>query len=382
MRSISPAAQDLSRALSDYIRQKIAQEGPLSFSAYMQLALYHPQWGYYNNGSQKFGAGGDFITAPEISPLFGACIAAQIRPVLAALEPADILEFGAGSGQLAVDILSALRRAGQPFHRYYILEVSAALQARQREKILQHLPELQDRVIWLECLPEHFQGVMIANEVLDAMPVARFCFQENAFLECVVTEENSAWVEKWRPVPPESMLARQLAHAALDLAEGYSSEINLLLPGWLAGVAAAMTRGLLLLVDYGFSRQEYYHPDRRMGTLMCHYQHRAHTDPYFLPGLQDMTAHVDFTAVAESAIAAGFALAGYTTQAHFLLDAGLMHFGEQLSATAAEAWATSQAIKKLVLPSEMGELFKVMALTKALSIPLLGFGLKNMRGKL
>jgi len=377
---ISIPAQQLSHELSTLIAKKIAQNGPLSFSDYMQLALYHPTLGYYSNGSQKFGEHGDFITAPEISPLFGQCIAAQIAPILAELNHADILEFGAGSGQLAVDILLALLEANQLPQHYYILELSAELQNRQREKIIGQVPQMQDKVIWLERLPENFQGVVIANEVLDAMPVERFCFQNDAYWEYAVDYAESEFKEKL--VPAKAELLKQLTNSGVIFAEGYHSEINLLLPGWLASLAAAITRGLVLLIDYGFPRREYYHPDRSMGTLMCHHQHSAHTDPYFWPGLQDITAHVDFTAAAESAVAAGFKLAGYTTQAHFLLGCGLTELAAKQQTTVRENWAMSQAIKKLILPSEMGELFKVMALTKELAMPLAGFRLKDMCEKL
>lgn len=371
-------AQQLSRELCTFIAQKAAQNGPLSFAEYMQLALYHPTLGYYNNGSQKFGESGDFITAPEISPLFGQCLAAQIEPVLTALNATDILEFGAGSGQLASDILLALEERNRLPQHYYILELSAELQNRQREKIISLVPQMQGRVIWLERLPENFQGIIIANEVLDAMPVERFCFQNQAWWEYVVDYKEEKFKEKL--VPAREALVKP--NYPISLPEGYHSEINLLLSGWLESLSVCQTRGLVLLIDYGFPRQEYYHPDRSMGTLMCHYQHLSHTDPYFWPGLQDITAHVDFTAVAESAVAAGFKLAGYTTQAHFLLSCGLTELAAKQPTSVKESWAQNQAIKKLVLPQEMGELFKVMALTKEFSMPLLGFELKDMREKL
>lgn len=377
---IQPVAQQLSLALSEIIAKKIAQNGSLSFSGYMQLALYHPTLGYYNNGGQKFGEGGDFVTAPEISPLFGQCIAAHIAPVLAELNNADVLEFGAGSGQLAVDVLQELDAVNQLPSHYYILELSAELQERQRQKIIGQMPKMEGRVIWLTHLPENFQGVVLANEVLDAMPVDRFCFHDEAFWECMV--DCDAGVLKEKLVSPNPRLIEALSQYGLELSDGYHSEINLHIPGWLSSLATCMTRGLVLLIDYGFPRREYYHPDRSMGTLMCHYQHYAQTDPYWMPGLQDITAHVDFTTVAESAVSAGFELAGYTTQAHFLLDCGLMELSANQQGTVRENWGMSQAIKKLVLPSEMGELCKVMALTKALATPVRGFGLKDMRGKL
>jgi SAM-dependent MidA family methyltransferase len=275
--------------------------------------------------------------------------------------------------------LSALAQTGQTPDHYYILELSAELQHRQKQKIIQHIPHLQDRVVWLTRLPENFQGVIIANEVLDAMPVARFCYQDNQFWEYVVAHTNGALIEEKRLANENATLAEQLSALELTFSNNYQSEINLYLPSWLASLSKSMTCGSVLLIDYGFPRHAYYHPDRSMGTLMCHSQHKAHMDPYYLPGLQDITAHVDFTAISESAAAAGFSLAGYTTQANFLLDCGLMHLAEKKISSVRDNWVTSQAIKKLVYPSEMGELFKVIALTKNLSAPLPGFGLKNRK---
>lgn len=377
----SDNAQQLSAALLAIIRAQISASGPLSFADYMQLALYHPQFGYYNNAGIKFGAAGDFITAPEISPLFGQTLAKQVGAVLADLPAGDILEFGAGSGQLAVDILSALDATGQLPAHYYILELSAELQQRQRKKIAEKIPQLGDKVIWLERLPVDFVGVIIANEVLDAMPVQRFCWQNDQVWQYAVDYSAAALSELLLPATSE--VTQAVSHFQHLLATGYSSEVNMLLPGWLASLADCVTQGLVLLLDYGFPRHEYYHPQRHMGTLMCHYQHHAHPDPYVWPGLQDITAHVDFTAVAEAAVTAGFAVAGYTTQANFLLSCGLTTLAATAPEASAEAlWATSQAVKKLVLPSEMGELFKVMALTKGFSAPLLGFTLKDQREKL
>lgn len=371
-------AQKLSQILLAFICQKIKQTAPLSFAEYMQLALYHPELGYYNNGTQKFDEGGDFITAPEISPLFGQSIAQQIISVFSALNAHNILEFGAGSGQLAVDILLALELSGKLPAHYYILELSAELKQRQHKKISEKIPHLKNKVIWLERLPENFEGVVIANEVLDAMPVHRFFFQKNTFWEYHIDCENGVLQEKL--IPANEILTKGLSNNTF--VEGYCSEINLLLGPWISSLSDCLTRGLVLLIDYGFPRHEYYHADRYMGTLMCHYQHHSHSDPYFWPGLQDITAHIDFTAVAEAATAAGFKLGGYTTQTHFLLSCGLMALAAQQSSSTEKSWMISQAIKKLILPSEMGELFKVMALTKEISVPLIGFDLKDQSGRL
>jgi SAM-dependent MidA family methyltransferase len=361
---MSNSSQPLSYPLATVIAEKIANTGPISFAEYMQLALYHPSLGYYNNGSQKFGEAGDFITAPEISPLFGQCIARRIIPTLSSLPNANILEFGAGTGQLAVDILQALSAADALPSYYYILELSAELKNRQREKIAAQIPQLQQQVIWLDRLPADFQGVVIANEVLDAMPIHRFCFQKDLFWEYYVDYEQGNFQDKLMPATPSLLGALSNMQTQLNLAANYHSEINLLLPAWLASLADCVTQGEVLIIDYGFPRTEYYHPDRCMGTLMCHYQHQAHSNPYLWIGAQDITAHVDFTHVIESATAVGFELVSYTTQAKFLLECGLMELASDQQASVSENWRTSQAIKKLVLPSEMGELFKVMVLTK------------------
>lgn len=374
------SAQQFSREFSTLICQKIQQTGPLSFAEYMQLALYHPEFGYYSNSTKKFGEGGDFITAPEISPLFGQCIAQQIISVFSELNNPDILEFGAGSGQLAVDVLLALASENQLPTHYYILELSAELKLRQRKKIAEKIPQMQNKVIWLERLPQNFEGVIIANEVLDAMPIHRFSFSKNKFWEYMVNCKNGLLYETLAPA--NAILEKALSQKQSIFIEDYNSEINLLLPSWLASLSDCLSRGLVLLLDYGFPDHEYYHPDRHMGTLMCHYQHHAHNDPYFWPGLQDITAHVDFTATIKAAITAGFKLAGYTTQAHFLLSCGLMALAAKQPSSVETSWITNQAIKKLVLPSEMGELFKVMALTKEVSAPLLGFKLKDQSEKL
>lgn len=371
-------AQQLSQALSTLICDKIQQEGPLFFAEYMQLALYHPELGYYNNGMQKFGVGGDFITAPEISPLFGQCISRQIAAIFSELDKPNMLEFGAGSGQLAVHILLELEALNRLPTHYYILELSAELKQRQYQKIAEKIPHLQNRVIWLNKLPTPFEGVVIANEVLDAMPVQRFCRQENTPWVYAVDCEKNVLQEKLIPAPVEMLQAIM----PLLKDDGYSSEINLWLSPWFTSLADCLTRGVVLLVDYGFPQQEYYHQDRYMGTLMCHYQHHTHSDPYLWPGLQDITAHVDFTAVAKAAHAAGFTLAGYTTQAHFLFSCGLMALAEKQFSSLETTWVANQAIKKLVLPSEMGELFKVMALSKDFSALLLGFTMNDQSGKL
>jgi SAM-dependent MidA family methyltransferase len=371
--SPSPDALAHGRALAEYIRQAIEQAGgALSFAEYMRLALYAPGLGYYSAGARKFGEHGDFVTAPELSPLFSYCLARQAAQVLEELGGGEILEFGAGSGGMAADILAELERLDCLPTRYFILELSADLRARQQDLLQARLPHLRDRVTWLDELPvTRLRGVLLANEVLDAMPVARFRVAENGEIEEFYVRQDGdgfAWITRQAQEPLRGQVAM------LGLPAGYISELNPTLSAWCAALAESLEAGLILLIDYGFPRREYYHPQRHQGTLMCHYRHHAHTDPFFYPGLQDITAHVDFTAVADAALAAGLELAGYTTQADFLLASGLE---EMLAASDPTDYAAHlalmQRIKPLIMPSEMGELFKVMGLSRELSTPLRGF---------
>lgn len=373
------AAIETSSKLVQHIQTEIAQSGRMNFARYMELALYTPGLGYYSADTQKFGEAGDFITAPELSPLFGYCLAKQIADVLGVLGEGDILEFGAGSGRLAIDILKYLATCHTLPQHYYILEVSASLKARQQALILDACPELFERVIWLDTLPEHFSGVILANEVLDAMPVHRFRHSASA-----VTENFVDWQEKFVTCFDKASDGVEQAVDALGIQfeENYTTEISTIIPAWINSLSACLKQGLILLIDYGFVRREFYHPDRHMGTLMCHYRHHSHDDIFLYPGLQDITAHVDFTAVAQSALHADLNIVGYTTQAHFLMGCGLMEISQQSNADVKTAYRTAQEIKRLVLPSEMGELFKVMALSKNTHFPLRGFTLQDMREKL
>ena len=384
----APEALALSLQLCDLIRAEIAAAGgALSFARYMELALYAPGLGYYSAGSQKFGVQGDFITAPEISPLFARCLARQCRQVLNALGGGAILEFGAGSGVLAVELLLELERLDSLPSAYFILELSAELRARQQCLLSQRAAHLLDRIRWLESLPAGgLRGVVLANEVLDAMPVQLFVRSAGALKERCVTCEEQGFI--WRDVPAGALLTQAVAalQAALpaSLPDGYCSEINPALPGWITSLAATLEQGVALLIDYGYPRREYYLPERSAGTLMCHYRHRVHADPLILTGLQDITAHVDFTALAAAGSAAGLTIAGYTTQAHFLLGSGL----PELAAASdpqdlAAHLAVTDQIKRLTLPGEMGERFKVLALARGLEdLPLSGFALRDLRGRL
>lgn len=365
-----PTAQAHSDELFVVINERIKNNGgQITFAEYMQLALYVPGLGYYAAGAHKLGAGGDFITAPEISPLFSYCLARQCQDVLNKLNGGDILEFGAGSGVMAKDILLYLQQQNSLPAHYYILEVSPDLQERQRDLLERECPTLLTRVQWLRQLPQPgFKGVILANEVLDAMPVHIFYRTETEVLEKYVTLENNqfAWRNHTASDPRLVEKVLQLEQQrGIPFAPGYCSEINLLADGWIQSIADFFQQGLILLIDYGFLRQEYYHPDRHMGTLMCHYQHQAHIDPLILPGLQDITAHVDFSAVGDVAEHAGLSVVDFTTQARFLLGMGLTDF---VTSTQPEDVAGSynivQQIKQLTMPQEMGELFKVMVLGK------------------
>lgn len=367
------AAQESSRELSRRIAAEINSAGGwLPFARYMELALHTPGLGYYGGGAQKFGArdeGGDFITAPELTPLFGQALAAQIGQVMAASAP-TVMEVGAGSGRLAADLLPALAALGQCPDRYLILELSGELRARQHETIAAAAPGLLDRVAWLDRLPEAFSGCVVANELLDAMPVHAMAWRDGGLMErgVTVTGDRFAWAE--RPAPD------YLARAAIDLpvTAPYESEIGLAASGWVAEWGHRLARGALLLLDYGLPRHEYYHPGRNGGTLRCHYRHRAHDDVFAWPGLSDITAHVDFTAIAEAGHGAGLDILGYSNQASFLINLGL---GELLAARRqadeASGLRAAGAVQMLVSPNEMGELFKVIALGRGVDEPLIGF---------
>jgi SAM-dependent MidA family methyltransferase len=381
-----PAALELSEQLQTRICHEIeAAGGRISFDHFMELALYAPGLGYYVAGSRKFGEAGDFVTAPEVSPLFAQCIAHQAAELLGELPQGDILEFGAGSGVLAVDLLAELERLGQLPNRYLILELSPELQQRQQQILREWVPQLLERVSWLSQMPSRFEGFVLANELLDAMPASRFRHSEAGIEEGFVVWQGEGFRDHFaRPETAgfSEQVKRRLAGLPVG-SGGYVSELNLRLGPWFAALGGAFKRGAVLLIDYGYPRSEYYHPQRSEGTLMCHYRHRAHADPYRWPGLQDITAQVDFTAVAEAAEQAGFALAGYTTQAHFLMASGLDELlaGSDPDDIAAHM-ARVQGVKKLTLPSEMGERFKVIGFTKQMKNRMRGFGLLDLRGRL
>lgn len=384
----SADAQALSQQLTDKIKRHLNRHGQLSFADFMRLALYSPNLGYYSNGLAKIGAQGDFITAPEISPIFSRCIARQAQQVLAQLNQPNLVEFGAGRGVMARDILLELAAIGQPVEHYYIVELSADLREVQQQTLAALPDKLRNKVIWLDQLPsDPIEAVVLANEVLDAMPVERIKLepaqQSQAFVVWNEQAQSFAW--DFQPIIEPSL--QKIANKILQQIgephqRGYETELNLNIQPWLNAMDTFLQAGLVLLIDYGYPRQEFYQPARHMGTLRCHYQHRAHGNPFFYPGLQDITAHVDFTAVAEAAYAAHFKVAGYSTQAHFLMASGLIEMAEDQNAPVTEQLKTAQQIKTLTLPNEMGENFKVMALTKHFDQTLIGFKLRDLRHQL
>lgn len=368
--------------VKELIYQQIKREGDLAFVDYMHQALYSPVLGYYSSGLQKFGAQGDFITAPERSPLFGFALANQCQQIIAILPHSKIFEFGAGSGRLCVDILKRLQSLDALPDEYLILEVSGALRMRQQELIDRELPEYFTKIRWLESWPEEpFNGIVIANEVLDAMPVHRFKLMGNELQESYISlDAMENLCEVYKPTD-NARLVDYITRSLPPQENLYISEANLFLEGWLQECYKMLTQGMVLLIDYGFPRHEYYHPDRDQGTLMCHYYHQAHTNVLAHPGEEDITAHVDFTHVAEAGRDAGFHVAGYCNQASFLLGNGLLDLLQSIQ-NERERFHQQQAVKQLVQEHEMGELFKVIALTKKVDIDLMGFQLQDKRASL
>ena len=369
-----PAPSDDARRHSDRLSETIRKEiesagGWIGFARFMEFALYAPALGYYVAGAAKLGSDGDFVTAPELSPLFGRTLARQIAEILGRTG-GDVLELGAGSGNMAADVLVELQNVDRLPQRYLILETSPQLAQRQQRTLEQRQPVLKDRIEWIDALPENFDGVVIANEVLDALPAHLVAWRRDGLYERGVSWKDSfVWSE--RPLRPGPLRS---AAEAIGAEADYVSEISLVAPALVRSLSAALRKGALLLIDYGFGRREYYHPQRALGTLMCHYRHRAHDDSFFLPGLQDLTAHVDFTVVAEAGIDTGLKLLGYTTQAQFLVNSGITQLLEQQSGDATTSrFALTAGVQKLLSPAEMGELFKVIALGRGIEGPLIGF---------
>ena len=360
-----------SAAVDAYIRQHIEKAGgSIGFADFMHDALYAPGLGYYTAGSTKFGDAGDFVTAPEISPIFSRVIARQVAAVFEQMDDPgsrNILEFGAGTGVLAVDALTALRALDSLPQHYFIIEVSPDLQARQSELLREKVPEDFDRVVWLSAIPESFSGVVIANEVLDALPVERFVKKDGLVCRQMVSSCDAGFT--WGEEPASDALRDAVTDIEADLdgplPDGYISEVSLGMPGWIADLSRSLSRGLVLLFDYGVSRREYFAADRYDGWLRCHFRHHAHSDPLVYVGIQDLTSWVDFSAVASASVDAGLAISGYLTQGQFLLNGGLLEEMEDFAGlpTAAQM-ALSGQIKVLTMPGEMGDHVKCLALSK------------------
>ena len=371
---LTPAQQKQQLEMFAYLDREMAQAGgAVPFQRYMEIALYAPGLGYYVAGASKFGPAGDFVTAPQISSLFSQALANQCAQVLEQVAGGSILEFGAGTGIMAADILLRLEQLESLPAQYLILELSPDLRERQAKTLESKAPHLLSRVRWLDGLPERFRGVMLANEVLDAMPVHRFRKGADGGVEALwVSLADGRLSEQWRPASAEVAEVVGAIESELGgLPAGYVSELNLALRPWLVSVAHGLETGVLLLIDYGHERRAFYHPQRSMGTLRCHFRHQVVGDPLQLPGLQDITAHVDFSAVAQAGRAAGLELLGYDNQANFLLGCGI----DRLLAESGPAHypELAQGVKQLLLPGGMGESFKVMGLGKGFAGDLAGF---------
>lgn len=383
------AAEAVSSVLYDAIKAEIgAGEGFLDFRRFMELALYAPGLGYYVAGTRKFGHGGDFVTAPEISSLFSSCLAMQCVEILARSGGDTILEFGAGSGVMASDLLAELDRLKQLPEAYLILELSPELRDRQRETIGKRVPKLLGRVQWLDGLDDiQFSGAVMANEVLDAMPVEAFEKDgEGLWQRGVSTDESGGliWSRKAMPEQQLEVLESLEQLYGADWHLPYRSEWNPQLQGWFQALYNSIETGALILLDYGYPGADYYHAQRSEGTLIAHFQHRAHDNLLTHVGLQDLTANVDFTAVADAATAAGFGYAGYTTQAFFLMANGLDQFFQRAKerVNEVERVKLSQQVRQLTLPAEMGERFQVIGFAKSMPGDLQGFRLHDLSHRL
>lgn len=362
-----------------------ASGGWISFERFMEMALYQPGLGYYSAGATKLGGAGDFITAPEISPLFSRCMAWQCAEIFEQLGGADILELGAGSGIMAADILCELAQQDRLPQHYFILEVSADLRERQQQLLKQRIPQWFSRVHWLDAWPEQLRGVVLANEVLDALPVQRFRIRHGAVNAMGVTWQLGRldWSEVRAGAELEAAVRTIESASEQPFPDGYVSEINLRIEPWMRGLAQALSEGVALFIDYGLPQRQYYRSERHEGTLLCHFRHRFHDDPLTNVGVQDIGAWVDFTAVAAAACNAGLRVAGFSTQAHFLMGTGIEHFLSDIAnLELAQRMPLARQAMVLTLPGEMGEKFKVLGLTARYDRPLRGFGVRDMAGAL
>jgi len=371
---LSPDERVHAQRVLAHLRRTIEEHrGWISFADYMNAVLYAPGLGYYAAGARKLGPDGDFVTAPELSPLFGQAVATQLAEAFRSLERAELIELGPGSGRLCAQVLAALAERDALPARYWLLEVSATLRERQREHLNASVPQHLPRVGWIEMLPDRWSGAVLANEVLDAVPVHVVARKSGEWLEWGVgVDASGGLVPADRPLASPAL--RERAAARFPDAGDYLSEINPGAEALVASLARRCQRGLMLLFDYGFPAAEYYHPQRDRGTLMVHYRHRSLADPLFRPGLADLTAHVDFTAIAHAGAAAGMAVAGFTSQARFLLNCGILDALARCGDPQSSAYLrAASVVQKLISPAEMGELVKVLALTRDIEPGLLGF---------
>lgn len=371
--------------LLDAIKEEIQKKGgKISFKDYMSHALYAPNLGYYVAGAPKFGPQGDFITAPEISCLFSQCIAQNFLTIQKECEKASILELGAGTGKMAVDIMLFLEKSNALPEKYFILELSADLKERQQQLFNSMCPHLLSKVEWLSQLQSTFNGLIVANEVLDAMPVRRFCIEEGKAYEYYVELKNGQLNSIKMPINPSELSNyHQSMFEKISAYNNYIFEVNDFIEPWLGSMGDMLEKGALLIIDYGFPQHELYHPDRFMGTLMCHYRHHSHSDYFLYPGLQDITAHVDFSHIAEIGSNLKFDLLGFTNQANFLINSELLTLLKDSINTVSEQekFKLNHAVQMLCSPAEMGELFKVMGLGKKIR-NLIGFRQFDQRHRL
>ncbi|MFA9459749.1 class I SAM-dependent methyltransferase [Thiohalorhabdus sp. Cl-TMA] len=381
------AERERAESVAAVLRDRMAASGgAIPFDRFMRTALYEPGLGYYVGGRERLGRGGDFVTAPELTPFFGYTVAGQVVDLLARCGGGDVLEAGAGSGALATQLLAELERLGNLPERYRILEVSPDLKERQRRTLERTLPHLMDRVEWLEDFPaEAWRGVVVANELLDSLPVHRVRITEEGLKELHVAPNDSGGFQ-WREGPVSDPRIADAIGSLDGLPAGMETEVNLEAPAWTVQAAESLERGGVLLIDYGHPAAELYSPGRARGTLMCHFRHRAHDDPFYLPGVQDITAHVDFSAVAGASAGAGLELGGFATQAQFLINLGLTHRVESYLGAGGvsdeEQLQLATALKQLTLPQGMGESFKALLLVRGVEGPFPGFRQGDRAGEL
>lgn len=383
----TPEALALSTQLQALIQDKIRVKGYIPFSEFFNLCLYAPNLGYYENDLRKFGAEGDFVTAPELSPFFSYALANQIIEIISPLQQANILEIGAGSGKMAADIISHLKKQDCLPQKYQILERSLSLKQRQKEYLQTIHPDYFAQIEWIETPPtQAWQGILIANEVIDALAVERFCIQYGEAKLLQVIEQEGKFAYQTAPANASlRTFIEQLAQENIHFEEDYVSEYCPQLTSWLAAVSENLQTGACLFIDYGYPRQEYYHPLRKTGNMLAHYRHHAHEDFFLYPGLQDLTANVDFTALGEAALANNFEVAGYSNQMYFLYGCHLEHLLQEVhdQSSYADWLKIAQNIQRLVLPNEMGERFQAMLMTRNLEqTDFIGFSLRDLRNRL